>query len=42
MQKIPFLDLKQLNAPYMDALKAAAAQVVESGWYIRGSFCEKF
>ena len=40
--KIPFLDLKQVNAPYMDALKDAAAAVVESGWYIRGSYCERF
>ena len=40
--KIPFLDLKQVNAPYMDALKDAASAVVESGWYIRGSYCEKF
>lgn len=28
--KIPFLDLKQVNAPYMDALKDAASAVVES------------
>ena len=42
MMKIPFLDLKQVNAPYMDALKGAATDVVESGWYIRGSHCEKF
>ena len=34
--------LKQVNAPYMDALKEAASAVVESGWYIRGSYCEKF
>ena len=40
--KIPFLDLKQVNAPYMDALKEAAAAVVESGWYIRGAYCERF
>jgi len=40
--KIPFLDLKQVNAPYMDTLKDAAAAVVESGWYIRGSYCERF
>lgn len=39
---IPFLDLKQLNAPYMEELKAAAADVVESGWYIRGRFCQQF
>jgi dTDP-4-amino-4,6-dideoxygalactose transaminase len=42
MAKIPFLDLKQVNAPYMDALKDAAAAVVESGRYIRGSYCERF
>ena len=40
--KIPFLDLKQVNAPYMEALKGAATAVVESGWYIRGSYCERF
>ncbi len=39
---IPFLDLKQVNAPYMNVLKEAAAAVVESGWYIRGSYCERF
>ena len=42
MMKIPFLDLKQVNSPYMDALKDAATAVVESGWYIRGSYCERF
>lgn len=40
--KIPFLDLKQVNEPYMEALKQAASEVVESGWYIRGAYCEKF
>ena len=40
--KIHFLDLKQVNAPYMEALKVAATAVVESGWYIRGSYCERF
>lgn len=39
---VPFLDLKQINAPYMDELREAAADVVESGWYIRGNFCEQF
>ena len=42
MRKIAFLDLKQVNAPYMDSLKGAASAVVESGWYIRGSFVERF
>ncbi|WP_295054649.1 DegT/DnrJ/EryC1/StrS family aminotransferase [uncultured Fibrobacter sp.] len=42
MAKVPFLDLKCLNAPYMDALKSAACSVVESGWYIRGRYGEQF
>ncbi|MBR4785236.1 MAG: DegT/DnrJ/EryC1/StrS family aminotransferase [Fibrobacter sp.] len=42
MGKIAFLDLKQVNAPYMDTLKSAASAVVESGWYIRGSYVECF
>ena len=42
MIRIPFLDLKQVNAPYMDVLKEAASAVVESGWFIRGSHCERF
>ena len=42
MIKIPFLDLKRVNTPYMDSLMDAATDVVESGWYIRGSHCEKF
>lgn len=42
MDKIPILDLKKVNAPYMESLKDAAAAAVESGWYIRGSFGERF
>jgi dTDP-4-amino-4,6-dideoxygalactose transaminase len=42
MIKIPFLDLKRVNTPYMDSLMDAATDVVESGWYIRGAFCERF
>ena len=42
MAKIPFLDLKLVNAPYMESLKAAASAVVESGWYIRGTYCTEF
>lgn len=33
---IPFLDLKGINARYADELKAAAARVIDSGWYILG------
>ena len=33
---IPFLDLKGINARHADELKAAAARVIDSGWYILG------
>lgn len=39
---IPFLDLKSLNAQYADELKAAAARVIDSGWYIMGSELNSF
>ena len=42
MDKIPILDLKKVNAPYMESLKDAASAAVESGWYIRGSLGERF
>lgn len=35
--RFPFLNLATVNAPYMDALKSAAANVIESGRYIGGS-----
>ncbi|KFA19677.1 aminotransferase, partial [Xanthomonas vasicola pv. musacearum NCPPB 4394] len=33
---VPFLDLRAVNARYADELKAAAARVVDSGWYVLG------
>ncbi|MCC4595614.1 DegT/DnrJ/EryC1/StrS family aminotransferase [Xanthomonas campestris pv. phormiicola] len=33
---VPFLDLRALNARYADELKAAAARVIDSGWYVLG------
>lgn len=33
---VPFLDLGAVNARYADELKAAAARVIDSGWYILG------
>jgi dTDP-4-amino-4,6-dideoxygalactose transaminase len=33
---IPFLSLKGVNARYADELKAAAARVIDSGWYVLG------
>ena len=39
---VPFLDLKRLNASCKDELCQAATDVVESGWFIRGQFGERF
>ncbi|WP_266182592.1 DegT/DnrJ/EryC1/StrS family aminotransferase [Dyella humicola] len=33
---VPFLNVRELNARYADELKAAAARVIDSGWYILG------
>jgi dTDP-4-amino-4,6-dideoxygalactose transaminase len=33
---VPFLDVKEINARYADELKAAAARVIDSGWYVLG------
>jgi dTDP-4-amino-4,6-dideoxygalactose transaminase len=33
---VPFLSLRDVNARYADALKAAAARVIDSGWYVLG------
>jgi dTDP-4-amino-4,6-dideoxygalactose transaminase len=40
--QVPFLDLKKLNAQYADELKAAAARVIDSGWYILGEEVSAF
>ena len=34
--KVPFLDLKAINAQYRDELINAATRVIDSGWYIQG------
>lgn len=39
---VPFLDLKQVNAPYVDSLKEAASSVIDSGWFVRGTNCTQF
>ena len=41
-KKIPFLDLKEVNAPYSQAIEKAFDTVVNSGWYIQGSECKAF
>ena len=38
LPEIPFLDLRAVNARYADALKAAAARVIDSGWYVPVSY----
>lgn len=40
--KIPFLDLKAVNAPYEKGINEAIKRVVDSGWYILGSEVEAF
>lgn len=42
MTPVPFLPLKSINAVYRDELVAAAARVVDSGWYIHGKEHEAF
>lgn len=39
---IPFLDLKDINSQYRDALIEACERVVDSGWYIAGKELEQF
>jgi len=34
--EVPFLSLKAVNARYATELKAAAARVIDSGWYVLG------
>ena len=40
--KHPFLQLRENNAPYAEALKKAAADVIDSGWYIHGEAVGRF
>lgn len=39
---IKFLDLQKINAQYADELKSAAADVIDSGWYLQGKQNEEF
>lgn len=39
---IKFLDLQQVNAQYTSELKAAAARVIDSGWYLMGNELKAF
>ena len=39
---IPFLDLKKINELHADKIKEAVANVIDSGWYVRGKALEQF
>ncbi|MHC1776996.1 MAG: DegT/DnrJ/EryC1/StrS family aminotransferase [Lentimicrobium sp.] len=39
---IQFLDLQNINAQYADELKQAAAEVIDSGWYLLGERVKRF
>jgi dTDP-4-amino-4,6-dideoxygalactose transaminase len=39
---IKFLDLNQLNAPYVDAFQAQLSKLVHEGWFILGKETESF
>ena len=39
---IKFLNLQKINAQYADELKQAAAEVIDSGWYLLGKKLETF
>jgi len=39
---IKFLDLQKINAQYVEELKAVAAEVIDSGWYLLGDQVTKF
>jgi len=39
---IKFLDLQKINALYTDELKQAAAEVIDSGWYLLGERVKQF
>lgn len=40
--KVPFLDLKKINARHANELKEAAERVIDSGWYILGDEVKAF
>jgi dTDP-4-amino-4,6-dideoxygalactose transaminase len=39
---IKFLDLQKINAAYAEDLKRAAGEVIDSGWYLRGTQTARF
>ncbi len=39
---IKFLDLQKINTQYSDALKKAAGEVIDGGWYLQGEHNKQF
>eukprot|EP00825_Cyclidium_porcatum_P028165 TRINITY_DN30495_c0_g1_i1.p3 TRINITY_DN30495_c0_g1~~TRINITY_DN30495_c0_g1_i1.p3 ORF type:complete len:188 (+),score=16.53 TRINITY_DN30495_c0_g1_i1:881-1444(+) len=39
---IKFLDLQKINAQYAEALKDAAKEIIDSGWYLQGEMVKQF
>ncbi len=39
---IPFLDLNEINKPYLGAIEEATLRVLRSGWYILGKELQAF
>ena len=39
---IDFLDLQRINSHYANELKLAAAEVIDSGWYLLGERVNRF
>lgn len=42
MQHIDYLNLKEINSPYQQAINDAINRVVESGWYLQGEANKQF
>ena len=42
MTIVPFLNLQEINQQYADELKQAAAEVIDSGWYLMGNKLKQF
>lgn len=40
--KIPFLDLRSVNAQYKEAIENSLNGVIDSGWYLKGEQTQKF
>lgn len=39
---IKYLDLKEVTASHSDEINGAVKHVVDSGWYLKGNFCNTF